>query len=311
MGNHLYWKGSKIWKLPVSPSIQKFEKKGPRKFAITYEWKIFEKLKGNWNVFTHFTDSIGSIKFQNDYKPKPEVAKWKKGVVRQGPFIVEVPVGLEGKFDIMTGMYGSQNGTRAVLQGERDGEGRYKIGTVVINKDGIKFVPPDPVAKKDEADMSVFCRADNGWAEDMNYFDIFLKNTHEILSPLNEITAKMVITDFDYLSPDYKITKSVFGENEVVAVVNRSSKDFEYICKDGSTALLPPLGFVIESPEFIAFHAKSWNGVNYNKSTLFTIRSLDKKPINKSKKIRVFHGFGDSKIKIGKNIRIIKKEEVL
>jgi len=311
MGNHLYWKSSKIWKLPVSPSIQKFEKKGPRKFAVTYEWKVNGQLKGKWKIFTHFTDSIGSIKFQNDYNPKPGVAKWKKGVVKQGPFIVEIPDGLEGKFDVMTGMFGSYNGTRAVLQGERDGEGRYKIGAVIINKDGIKFEPPKTKApKKDETDLSVFCRSNNGWAEDLQLFDIFLKNTHEILSPLNEITAKMVITDFDYLSPDYKITKSVFGENKVVAVVNRSNKDFNYICKDGSTATLPPLGFVIESPEFIAFHAKSWNGINYDNSTIFTIRSLDKKPINKSKKIRVFHGFGDSKIKIGKNIRSVNKEEI-
>jgi len=311
MGNHLYWKGSKIWKLPLSPSVQKFEKKGPRKFAITYEWKVSGQLKGEWEIFTHFTDSIGSIKFQNDYTPEPEIAKWGKGVIKQGPFTVVVPDGLDGKFDVMTGVYGAQNGARVVLQGKRDGEGRYKIGTVEINKDDIKFLPPENVAEIEEADMSVFCNAENGWAEGMNYFDIFLKNTHEILSPLNEITAKMVITDFKYLSSDYKITKTVFGKNEVIAVVNRSNNDFEYICKDGSTALLPPLGFVIESPEFIAFHAKSWNGVNYDKSTLFTIRSLDKKPINKSKKVRVFHGFGDSKIKIGKNIRTVKKEEIL
>ena len=306
MGNHLYWKGSKIWKLPLSPSVQKFEKKGPRKFAITYDWKVNGQLKGEWEIFTHFTDSIGSIKFQNDYTPKPEISKWEKGVVKQGPFTVVVPDGLEGKFDVMTGVYGTQNGARVVLQGERDGEGRYKIGTVVINKDDVNFSPPENVAKEEEADMSVFCNAENGWAEGMNIFDIFLKNTHEILSPLNEITAKMIITDFAYLSPDYKITKTIFGSNEVIAVVNRSNKDFEYICKGGSAAILPPLGFVIESPEFIAFHAKSWNGIKYDKPVLFTIRSLDKEPINESKKIRIFHGFGDQKIKVGKIIRTIK-----
>ncbi len=306
MGNHLYWKGSKIWKLPLSPSVQKFEKKGPRKFAITYDWKVNGQLKGEWEIFTHFTDSIGSIKFQNDYTPKPEISKWEKGVVKQGPFTVVVPDGLEGKFDVMTGVYETQNGARVVLQGERDGEGRYKIGTVVINKDDVNFSPPENVAKEEEADMSVFCNAENGWAEGMNIFDIFLKNTHEILSPLNEITAKMIITDFAYLSPDYKITKTIFGSNEVIAVVNRSNKDFEYICKGGSAAILPPLGFVIESPEFIAFHAKSWNGIKYDKPVLFTIRSLDKEPINESKKIRIFHGFGDQKIKVGKIIRTIK-----
>ena len=179
-----------------------------------------------------------------------------------------------------------------------------------INKNDIKFEQSTITSPNNETDLSVFCSAENGWAENLNVFDIFLKNTHEILAPLNEITTQMVITDFTYLSPDYKITKTVFGEIEVVAVVNRSSKDFNYTCKDGSTATLPPLGFVIESPEFIAFYAKSWNGINYKNLLLFTIRSLDKKPINESKKIRIFHGFGDSKIKIGKNSRIVKKEEV-
>ncbi len=310
MGNHLYWKGSKIWKLPIAPSVQKFEIKGPRKFEITYEWKVSGQLKGKWKIFTHFTDSIGSIKFQNDYDPKPQVIKWKKGIIKQGPFVVTVPNNLEGKFDVMTGMYGAKNGTRAVLQGNRDGEGRYKIGSIIINKNDIKFEQSTITSPNNETDLSVFCSAENGWAENLNVFDIFLKNTHEILAPLNEITAQMVITDFDYLSPDYKITKTVFGENDVVAVVNRSDKNFNYTCKDGSTTILPPLGFVIESSEFIAFYAKSWNGINYKNPPLFTIRSLDKKPINESKKIRIFHGFGDSKIKIGKNSRIVKKEEV-
>jgi len=309
MGNHLYWKGSKIWKLPLSPSVQKFEKKGPRKFAITYDWKVNGQLKEEWEIFTHFTDSIGSIKFQNDYTPKPEMSKWKQGTVKQGPFIVTIPDGLNGKFDVMTGVYGAQNGARVVLQGERDGEGRYKIGTVEIDKEDIKFLQPENMSEIEEADLSVFCNAENGWSEDMNVFDIFLKNTHEILSPLNEITAKMLITDFAYLSPDYKITKTVFGSNEVITVVNRSNRDFKYICKNGIATILPPLGFVIESPEFIAFHATSWNGLNYDKPVLFTIRTLDKKPMSQSKHIRVFHGFGDTRIKIGKNIRKVKKEK--
>ncbi len=311
MGHHLYWKRLKIRKLPVLPSVCSFEKQGRNKFAITYEWKVNGQLKGDWKIFTHFTDSNGNIIFQNDYTPKPEITKWKQGVVKQGPFIVTIPDGLEGKFDIMTGMYELQSGIRAILQGICDEKNRYKIGEILITKNNFKFEPLTNTAQKVKVDMSAFCRADNGWAEDMNYFDIFLKNTHEILSPLNEITAKMVITDFKYLSPDYKITKTVFGSNEVIAVVNRSDKNFEYVCKNGRVAILPPFGFVIESPGFVAFYASSWNGINYYKSALFTIRSLDGKPINKSEKIRVFHGFGDSKIKIGKAIRTVKKEGIL
>jgi len=179
-------------------------------------------------------------------------------------------------------------------------------------------------APKDEPqgwpyDSSCFIRADNGWAEGLCMIDRFIKNTHEVLSPLHEITAETIVTKHEYLTPDFRVEHVVFGE-DVNIVVNKASgefgrifgyKDYVYNSKIAGEVILPPYGFVIESPAFIAFHALSWNGVKYEKPVLFTIRSLDGKPVSESRKIRVFHGFGESKIKIRGQIYDVPKEEVI
>jgi len=166
---------------------------------------------------------------------------------------------------------------------------------------------------------SCFIRADEGWAEGLCMLDRFIKNTHEILSPLYEITADKLITKHEFLTSDFSVERVVFGE-DVEVVVNKSlsfvrwgarHKDYVYNSKMGGEVILPTFGFLIESPTFIAFHAMKWNGVEYGKPALFTIRSLDEKPIPESRKIRVFHGFGDQRIRIGQRIYTVPKEEVL
>src|SRR5262249_9495635 len=62
---------------------------------------------------------------------------------------------------------------------------------------------PNP-SGHDAPDSAVFTRADNGWGEELHPMDRFIKNTCEILSPLNEITAQMPMTGHDFLTPDRK-----------------------------------------------------------------------------------------------------------
>jgi len=75
--------------------------------------------------------------------------------------------------------------------------------------------------------------------------------------------------------------------------------------------ILPPYGFLIESPTFVAIHALSWNGLAYPSAPLFTLRSLDGKPLDRSTQIRVYHGFGDRRLKVGKVTREVVKEAML
>ena len=50
------------------------------------------------------------------------------------------------------------------------------------------------VATNPPQDGALFTRADHGWAEGLPPLDRFIKNTYEILSPLNELTAQMEMT---------------------------------------------------------------------------------------------------------------------
>ena len=169
-------------------------------------------------------------------------------------------------------------------------------------------------------DASCFVRADNGWAEGLCLVDRFIKNTHEILSPLHEITAETTITKHEFLTPDFTVEHVIFGE-DVDAVVNKAQGEFvewsyryaDYVHKSkmGGEVTLQPFGFVIESPTFVAFHAMSWDGLKYDRPVLFTIRSLDGKPIKTSQKIRVFHGFGEAKLKLRGKTFTTAKEEIL
>ena len=69
---------------------------------------------------------------------------------------------------------------------------------------------------------ALFARADGGWAAELHPMDRFVKNTYEILSPLNELTARMRMTQHQFLTPDRKVQQSTFGEgaDAVVVVVN-------------------------------------------------------------------------------------------
>ena len=162
-------------------------------------------------------------------------------------------------------------------------------------------------------DPAVFTRADNGWGADLHPMDRFIKNTYEILSPLNEITALMQMTRYEFLTPNRQVRRSVFGDgaNAVQVIVNVSSTNYVCRSKLGGQVILPPFGFLAESPAFAAFHALSWKGTRYDSPVLFTLHSLDNQPLAHSRKVRVYHAFGDSKIRLGKATQTVPGEAVI
>jgi len=48
----------------------------------------------------------------------------------------------------------------------------------------------------------------------------------------------------------------------------------------------------------VAWNALSWNSLRYEAPVLFTLRSLDSLPLNRSTKVRIYHGYGESKLKL-------------
>ena len=66
-----------------------------------------------------------------------------------------------------------------------------------------------------------------------------------------------------------------------------------------------------DPPTFIAFCATKRGDLDYGTPTLFTARSLDDKPLSQSSKMRIYHGFGDPRIRIGDKTFEVQREAVV
>lgn len=308
----LYWKRSAREEIPLAlqPSVAEVKQTGPRQFSIRYRWQVDKTPPDDWRVFVHFCDNANNIKFQNDYAPPQPTSQWPPGELGHGPFTVTVPEGLTGAFHVRIGLFQPDGGQRALLAAKQDPDRTILAGQLSVSEGVIQFqpavLPPAPAA----GDPGVFTRADGGWAEGLHLLDRFVKNTHEILSPLNELTSRLPMTRHEFLTPDRKVRRSVFGEGNtaVEVIVNGGAADYRHRTKSYGEVLLPPNGFVIESPTFAAFHALSWNGLRYESPPLFTLRSLDGKAIERSKRVRIFHGFGDPRVKLGRAVQVVPRE---
>jgi hypothetical protein len=96
----------------------------------------------------------------------------------------------------------------------------------------------------------------------MHPTDVFVKNTHEVLGPLHELTAYHRLIAFEYLTEDRNVRRATYGEGSqaVNVTVNFGPTSAEVNSETGGRVVLPPWGFLVEAPRFIAFHARSWNG---------------------------------------------------
>jgi len=309
----LYWKDSREnMPLALRPSVAEVKQTGPRQFSISYRWKVDKTPVGDWRVFVHFCDAANNIKFQSDYALPVPTSQWLPGELLHGPFSVMVPEALSGVFNVRMGLFQPGGGQRALLTARQDGDRTVLAGRLAVQDGKIEFEAATSLSTPAAGNPGVFTQADGGWAEGMHPLDRFVKNTHEILSPLNELTSQMPMSRHQFLTPDRKVRRSVFGEGRmaVEVVVNGGTTDLSHRTRSFGEVALPPNGFVIESPTFAAFHALTWNGLTYEAAPLFTLRSLDGKPLDRSKKVRVFHGFGNSRLKLGREVRIVSRETV-
>jgi hypothetical protein len=159
-------------------------------------------------------------------------------------------------------------------------------------------------------DPAAFTRAHNGWAEGLCLWDRFIKNTHEVLGPLNALTAETLIERYAFLDEARLIRETTF-RNGVRAVVNGSEAVFTASSPLGERVRLPPYGFLVEAGTFAAFHALSWGGRAYHRPVLFTLTSLDGKPLAESGRVRVYHGFGDAQLAWRGETVEVRREEIL
>jgi len=162
-------------------------------------------------------------------------------------------------------------------------------------------------------ERSCYVRSDNGWAEGMHPLDVFLKNTHEVLGPLHKVTAHERLTRLEYLTDDFKLRKATYGHGEdaTTVIANFGTTETQVTSTLGGDVVLPPWGFVIEGPAFVAFHARRWAGQEYGKGALFTLQAIDEKNLKDAHRARVFHAFGPANLRWKGNLYNVQREQVI
>ncbi|MGO9259824.1 MAG: DUF5696 domain-containing protein [Bryobacteraceae bacterium] len=160
----------------------------------------------------------------------------------------------------------------------------------------------DPAPQQRNLDPSrmVFARGGR-----FNLTDQFIKNTYEVLSPLGRDTALLPMTDHRFVTTDRKVESTRFG-NDTNITVNYGEADYAT-----PHAVLPQWGFLIESPALVAFYARSYGGRQYAEPALFVIRSLDGKPLATSHQVRIYHGFGDTRVEFRGQSLEVATEKVI
>ena len=299
-GSHRYWTQPVEPAVPVVPLAPRVKDLGQRKFEITYCWKVEQPISADYAVFVHFTHAAATrpdgIAYQHDHQPQVPTSRWQPGVVEDGPYTIEVSEQFDGPAEIGIGWL--RNGQRVALaSGAHEGL-RYGVGTIVVAPQGIEFRPSQPLPP-----TQFWSRGDGGWGEHLCPVDRVIKNTWEILSPLNLITAETPLTSHEFLSADRLVQRTRFGDLTITVAYEKPAKIGDQI--------VPAHGFVIESPRFVAFCATRYNGIDYPTPALFTARSLDGRPLAESGQVRIYHGFGDRRIRLsGREFEVVREEIV-
>ena len=303
--NHLYWTQAPQRGVPVIPLPPRIEPAGERQFRITYRWRVDDHVGQDLTCFVHFTHPKATraegIAYQNDHAFATPTSQWQPGtVVEDGPYTIQVPEQFMGESELWMGLL-DKDGRRMPIGQLQSSGGRYHLGTVVVRPEGVAFRAADlrPAPRP-------FARGEDGWGRDLCETDRFIKNTYEVLSYLQRLVAERPMIRHEFVTPDRSVERTVFANGAVRVTVNYGPK--EYALGD---ILLPQYGFLVESDTFVAFHASRFGGRVYEPPAMFTLRSLDGKPLSKAGRVRVYHGFGDSRVVVNGVEHVVEREAVI
>jgi hypothetical protein len=129
--------------------------------------------------------------------------------------------------------------------------------------------------------------------------DQFIRNTYEVLSPLNRLTALLPMTGHEFLTADRRVERTRFGD-DVRITVNYGPADY-----DTGEAVLPSFGFLVESPSLVALHARRYRELSFREPPLYVLRSGDQEPLLVSRDIRSYHGGGDA-VSAGRILNVLR-----
>jgi hypothetical protein len=300
LGEPLYWLRAAAKAIKIKPLPPRVQELGPRSFAITYRWNVEQPVAEDCRVSVQFVGKADErrerIVFRNDHAPTPPTSRWQAGIVDDGPYTVEVPASLTGRVEICIGLIESQQLLALGDSAARDF--RYRVGTITATADGLRYRPSVP---KPPAEF--WSRGDGGWGEALCGADRLVKNTTEVLGVLNQLAADTPLASHEFLTADRLLQRTRLGELTITVSYGKPAKIGDN--------RIPAYGFIVKSPRFIAFCATRYNGLDYRSPSLFTARSLDGRPIAESLAVRIYHGFGDPRIRLyGKEFEVAREKVV-
>jgi hypothetical protein len=256
-------------------------------------------------MFVHFIHENGEkeregIAFQDDHPLVTRPMKAGETIVDER--MITVPKGFDSNILWRIGVFDKQTLARQNVR-------LFTGSTNTIHPIGILSVDDKQAVsmKEGSAVGSDFSRMDNGWGEEhqLNRTDAFIKNTYEVTSWVARLAANSPMTDHQFLNDARDAEFTAF--DDMFIITNNGDQPIQ-VKADGAfddVVVLGKYDFFVNSPTFMAIHAKTIGNRTEAAPFLFTFRSLDGKPLAESKKIRVFHGFGSSKIKFfGKDIDV-------
>jgi hypothetical protein len=131
-------------RVPVKVVVGSVRPLGNRSFELALKWEAAAPLPDAMNIFVHFTDAAGEIRFQGDHRPPTPTTAWRGTI--HSTARVTIPAGVSSPSEIRVGLWGPGGG-RAALEGMDDGERRIRLGTVAPRADGsVVFSPLDAPA---------------------------------------------------------------------------------------------------------------------------------------------------------------------
>jgi len=309
---HRYWMDQRASIDAGSPScrVTKVEILGPYQIRIHYQWRTIAKLHGRYRVFVHFTDLQGRIRFMDDHDPPIPTTDWPTDRPIQWTRTVRIPPYAPQRFQLRVGLWDRMTGRRVSPHGKDDGNDRIILGEFQRQNGQFQWIP----ARQETQDLPIFVRGDGGWPEGLVLYDRFVKNTYEVLSPLHELTAEWPMVAYRWLTSDGQVQESRFqGPNgqQIRVVVNFGTHSWQDKSRWLGPVTLGHKCFLIEGDTFLAYRLTEVGGVFFEDPGLWTLRSLDGKPLDTSAQVRVYHGFGDNHLWFRNRWYQIRKERIL
>jgi hypothetical protein len=272
--------------VPVRVALADARVREGRRLALELDWSVHGAVPPGLAAFVHLVERESTapegVEAQADHVLEPPSARWRAGATVRSvcPEIV-LPAREEARFEVMVGLHAGEQ--RLALEGQARADRRTTVARVHLEEGELEVEPVD------EGGGWCFARADGGWAEGLHPTDRLLLNVVELLGPLQRLSAEVGMSEHAFLRADHTVERTRFGDVSVTACFGPEGWE------DGRVRL-PRHGLLIEAPTFVAFHATRWNGVDYPGGALFTLRSLDGEPLERSRRVRIWHGFGPSHI---------------